>query len=96
MKRKEKMKQSYEIVSYHKVGKVIEFTMEFASWSFLVVYGKHINGYFCAVPNWGWGCEMSGPESVMYNMAKLIEAGANESAVPAIVEAIREAWKKSV
>lgn len=42
---------------------------------FLVIYGKHANGYFCAIPNWGVACEMCEPRDTFYNTEKLSSVG---------------------
>ena len=39
--------------------------------SYLVIYGRHVNGYFCAIPNLSIACEMTNPEDVLYNSIKL-------------------------
>lgn len=45
--------------------------------SYLVIFGKHINGGFICVPNWGWGCEATtNSYSVEYNTEKLMKCGA--------------------
>lgn len=43
--------------------------------SYLTVYGKHINGYFCCIPNWKICCEMAEPCDTFYNFVKLTDAG---------------------
>lgn len=83
---------NYKVISRHEVGNVIEFTMDIGDWSYLVIYGKHINGYFCAVPNWGVGCEMSKSDSIAYNATKLATNGIEYGSAKAIAEAIREVW----
>ena len=83
----------YDIRGLYKVGKVIEFSVDIGDFNYLVIYGRHINGYFCAVPNWGWGCEMGKPDSIMYNKDKLVDmAGVPEHVAPCIADAIQEVW----
>lgn len=74
---------------------MFEFSVAIQGWSYLIIFGKHINGYFCCVPDWKWGCEMAAPHEVGYNMDKLVEAGASESIAKGIVEAIKDYARKS-
>lgn len=83
---------NYKVISRHEVGNVIEFTMDIGDWSYLIIYGKHVNGYFCAVPNHGWGCEMSAPDRIAYNSTKLTTCGVKYDVAKAIAEAIRKMW----
>lgn len=43
-----------------------------------MIYGKHINGYFCSIPNWGKGCELGSPESIEYNQERFEKCGFSE------------------
>lgn len=64
---------------------------------YLVIYGKHINGYFCCIPNWNVSCEMADPFDVFYNRSKLVDdtcIGMN--AADAIAKAIRETRRKDI
>lgn len=67
---------------------VCEFSLDIEGLSYLVIYGKHINGYYICVPNWGWGCEASGPDSVGYNEEKLRETRCPEKIALEIAKAI--------
>lgn len=62
--------------------------------SYLVIYGEHINGYFCCVPDRMWGCEMTDPFDTFYNANKLQSCGAKLEVANAIAEAIKEATEK--
>lgn len=43
--------------------------------SFLCIYGKHINGGFVAIINWGVSAELSAHRSdLSYNRSKILEA----------------------
>lgn len=66
-----------------------EFSVVVYGMSYLVIYGRHIGGYFCCVPNWNWGCEMEEPQQVAKNVRKLIECGANKEVAEGIANAIR-------
>ena len=41
-------------------------------WYFLTIYGRHANGYFIAIPNWGICCEATEPSDTFYNAEKLM------------------------
>lgn len=59
---------------------------------FLVIYGKHGNGGFCCIPNFGIGCEMSDePNDVFYNTEKLSGAGLAWVDAEAVAKAIKQA-----
>lgn len=82
---------NYKILNKYEVTDVKEFSIDIGDFNYLVIYGWHINGYFCAVPNWNWCCEMSNPEEVEYNKRNLfIDCGAKTDVATAIAEAIRE------
>lgn len=71
-----------------------EHNIAIGGYTYLVIFGKHINGGFICVPNWKWGCEASDyNNSVGYNKEKLIEAGAGEEVAEAIAKYIDE-WIK--
>ena len=57
-------------------------------WGGLVIYGKHVNGYFCCVPG-EYGVEMSEPTDTFYNTEKLMHAGAPEWLARGIASAIK-------
>ena len=48
-----------------------EFSVDIKGNSFLVIYGTHINGGFCCIPNWQFGCEMGPPDDISYNAEML-------------------------
>lgn len=53
------------------IGQTHEINVEFAGYSFLIIFGKHINGWFIAIPNWGISCEAAHPRDVFYNTERL-------------------------
>ena len=67
-----------------------EISVDYGGYNYLLIYGKHINGYFCCVPGWKWGCEMAEPGDVTYNAEKLRGAGAGRDVAKALAKAIRE------
>ncbi len=77
----------------HGVCSAREFSVDWVGWSFLVIYGQHVNGWFCAVPNWGKGAELARPDSVTYNSGKLAEAFRDAGIGRAIAEAMCRHWQ---
>lgn len=60
--------------------------------SYLTIYGKHEHGYFCCLPAWGLGCEMSNADDVFYNADKLQEkCGLNPEVARGLARGIRRA-----
>ncbi len=55
-----------------------------------VIYGKHINGYFCCIPDHGIGCEMTRPTGTAHNAQSLVACGLDEDAAKNISEAIQQ------
>ena len=56
-----------------------ERTINVSGYSYLVIFGTHINGGFICIPNWKISCEASNlPYSKDYNMQRLITAGISE------------------
>ncbi len=69
---------------------MFEAQVEYFGYSYLIIYGKHINGYFCAIPNHGICCEMSDPNDTFYNSERLMHAEIPEQTADNIAEAIKE------
>lgn len=80
----------YVIDCIYPVEARFEFSVNFNGSNFLVIYGRHINGGFCCIPNWGIGCEMADPYDTFYNTEKLCYIGVDESTAKVIAHAIRE------
>lgn len=55
----------------------------------LVIYGKHANGYFCCIPDWGVGCEMAEPNDTWWNSESLCKTGMYESEAKIIAQEIK-------
>ena len=80
----------YKFETEFKASVLFECNIAVGGWTYLIIYGKHINGYFCCIPNWKWGCEMAEPNEVAYNSDKLIDCGADPEVARAICKAIQE------
>ena len=44
----------------YQTSNVREISVDWNGNNYLVIYGKHINGGFFSIPNWGVGGELSG------------------------------------
>lgn len=44
-------------------------------YSYHLIYGKHLYGYYLVIPDWNIGCEMSHYNDVFWNKESLIKAG---------------------
>ncbi len=62
---------------------------------FLVIFGKHGNGGFCCIPNWGIGCEMADAQDVFYNTEKLSAAGLNGCDAEAVAKVIKQVGEQN-
>ncbi len=71
-----------------KVKAYFEIQVEHKGCSYLVIYGEHINGGWCCIPNWGVGCEMGSTGDIQLNAEALERAGLNASAAKAIADEI--------
>lgn len=76
------------IQARYKASVLFEASIDTCGSNYLVIYGKHANGYFCAIPNWAVCCEMAEPSDFLYNREKLsVVIGMN--AAGAIAHAIK-------
>lgn len=65
------MNEKYVIQAIYNVRNTHEFAVDINDFSFLVVYGHHINGWFIAIPNWNFCTEAAEPTDTFYNTEKL-------------------------
>lgn len=68
---------------------ITEASIAIGGLTYLTIYGRHINGYFIALPKKGIAAEQAEPDNIAYNKDKLTEAGLNEGIAQAIAEEIR-------
>lgn len=85
----------YKVKNSFKVTKVQEFSMDWNGFNFLIIYGKHKNGWFIASPNWNFCTEAGEPEDEYYNAAKLAQTCFHDKAPSAVAKAIKEHWEKT-
>lgn len=81
---------AYTIEKLFEASIIFEASIAVNGWSYLIIYGKHINGYFCSIPSHNFGCELSEPNSISYNTSKLEGCGVDEEVAEAIANAISE------
>lgn len=74
--------------NFYKSNTIFEADISVNGQSYLIIYGKHINGYFCCIPNWNIGCEMAEPIDTYYNANKLNKAGIRATTAEAIAKEI--------
>lgn len=55
-----------------------------------VIYGEHINGYFCCIPDHGIGCEMAESTDLFYNTRSLVSCGLDGNTAKCISESIKQ------
>ena len=74
----------------YKVTALFEVSFNTCGSNYLVIYGKHVNGYYCCIPNWEVGCEMAEPSDTFYNTERLVSAGLNALAAKNIALMIKQ------
>lgn len=84
----------YVMRNEHKPTDVKEFVVNYSGMQYLIIYGKHINGGFIAVPSHGRSCEASEPEDVVYNRVNLTRCGFNQNAANMIAQVIHKFYKE--
>ena len=86
-----------KVVVRYDASVLFEIGVDAGGNHYLVIYGKHINGYFCCIPNWNVSCEMAEPYDVFYNREKLVnDAAIGYNAAAAIAKAIRDTRRKDL
>lgn len=78
------------IKSSNPLPHVQEFLVMIEGQRYLVIYGEHINGGFCCIPNKNYGCEMADPGDIFYNAQKLMGRFDLDTAMH-LAEAIKKA-----
>lgn len=83
-----------EVKRIYKATAVEELSIDWNGHNFLVIIGKHINGWYIAIPNWNICTEAGNPIDSFYNREKLANALKNVNMGVAIADAITEYWKE--
>ena len=87
------MDKEYKIKEKHSVDLVREISVDWNGWNFLIIYGKHINGWVIAVPNWSVCIEAGDPTNIDYNARKLYDQMKSYSKSRVIARAVCEHWE---
>ena len=72
-----------------------EFPLDYEGFSYLVIFGKHVNGWFISLPKNNVSCEAADPLDVAYNRSSLVEQGKLEGDFALLIaEMIKELWDR--
>ena len=86
----------YNINNAYKVSDTHEISVDVGDFNFLIIYGRHINGWFIAIPNHNVCTEAAHPSNdVFYNMEKLSAAAdiKVKNASAPIAKAVKKHWE---
>lgn len=70
-----------------------DFRLDVNGISYIIVYGRYINGYFIALPEDGKSCKAAAPWDIFYNRWQLRKNGVDDETAKAIAKAIKELYK---
>lgn len=72
-----------------------EFSVDWNGYSFLIIYGHHVNGWFIAIPNWQASTEAAFPTDVFYNTERLrkILPDLGPDCAAALASAVKDHWQ---
>lgn len=60
---------------FNKLNDIREISIDYSEWSFLTIYGRHINGWFLCMPGWNISCELANPaQGSQWNQEHLAKA----------------------
>lgn len=85
----------YEIKSVYTVSGTHEISVDHNGNNYLVIFGRHVNGWFIAILNWQICVEAAHPTDTFYNTERLHGALKRKNAASAIAEAIRDCFEVS-
>ncbi len=80
----------------YKADALFEVQFDTCGSNYLLIYGKHINGYYCCIPNFGVSCEMAEPTDTFYNYERLCGAGIDKQAAKDIARIIKQVGESVV
>lgn len=80
----------YKIGARYPAGVFFEISVDVDGSNYLVIYGWHINGGFCCIPNWNIACEMGDASDTVFNMEALQRCKISKNRAKAIAAAIRD------
>ncbi len=86
---------NYELLQHYTItDNTTELKLQIEDKKILVIYGRHINGYYIALPTVFISCEALGPGEVKRNTIYLSQAGLRSDYAQAICAAIFEYQKE--
>ena len=86
---------NFEILQHFIItDNTIELKLQIEDQKVLVIYGRHINGYYIALPNIYMSCEALEPEEVKRNTVYLSQAGLRSDYAEAVCTAIYDYEKE--
>lgn len=80
--------KDYGVVGAHEVNVI------WNGWSFTTIYGKHVGGWFIALPDWNVCVVSSDPSDFYYNRHKLSDAFNDIDKGEVVAKAIKEHWER--
>ena len=86
---------SAEIKHTYEVSQTSEISVDWNGYNFLVIYGKHVNGWFIAIPNWEISVESAFPGDLFYNTEKISKVISIDGAAGALAMAIKEHFERN-
>lgn len=86
------MSENFKIQRRCEVKNVHEFILDWNGWRYLVIFGKHSNGWFIAIPNHGVCTEAGHPKDDLCNSDKIAKMMNNATVGVVIARAILEYW----
>lgn len=86
---------NYELLQHYTItDNTTELKLQIEDKKILVIYGRHINGYYIALPTVFISCEALGPGEVKRNTIYLSQAGLRSDYAEAICTTIYEFKKE--
>ena len=83
-----------EIQSDYEEFEVHEISVDCSNgYSYLIIYGQHVNGWFIALPSWKKCVEAANPINYQYNTEKLSDVFNNADIGKALAMAVKEHWE---
>lgn len=80
----------YKVKKEYEVSDTREIALEWNGNSYLIIYGKHVNGGFFCIPNQNCGGELAGFSDTFWNSESISSALGDDMAGSVIAEAIAE------
>lgn len=86
-------KTEAEVKKTYKSDVREELSIDYNGFNYIVIIGKHINGWFIAIPNWNVCTEAGNPIDSYYNREKLANVLNDVNVGVAIADCITEWWR---